>query len=423
MVIILADQPAGGTDIGIAGLVAEGVVDMLEAVHVADDDAEFPGLSAVDPVRHAAFLFHPGMLAADAGQGIPVGYIARLVALFFCLRLIFPEGEVVDQHGGEGQAEEADEDEDRPVVGGMDVIDLGGEEGFFIEGKGRGIRGSAVIRPDVPDDPGHRAVLHPTGPDQGHDDDQRQQGDPDDDGLAEAAGVILRDDPAEVEEPDDGPGDQQEVGLRFQRIVGEQVREEEIDGEAQHDDEPGQAGDLLFPVARCPGRLVRSGGNETVDQRGADRGDVHDPADGCPAQEGDRQGQEHDQAHGPGGDVPAVQPGEAGGQDAVPRNGIIEPAQRAEVPDEAGEDQREQGEHQDHDAGIAQVMLCGIEGGKGVVPFELIQAADIVQPAGTYRGIGGDAQERDKDIQQRGGDHGDHQDPVEPAAAEPELLR
>ncbi len=70
MGIIIAEQPTGGLYVFIAGLVAQGIIDTLQAVHVADDDAEFPGRAPVNLCLKEFLLLGIGMLLTPVRESL-----------------------------------------------------------------------------------------------------------------------------------------------------------------------------------------------------------------------------------------------------------------------------------------------------------------------------------------------------------------
>ena len=105
----VADQPARAADIVVAGLVAEGVVDLLQAVDVADHHGEFFRASAVDGLVVLLLAGEEGVLALDAGHGVDV---REMVALSGPPVHV----EVVGQHDEQGEADHADGDHHRAGV-------------------------------------------------------------------------------------------------------------------------------------------------------------------------------------------------------------------------------------------------------------------------------------------------------------------
>ena len=417
----VADHVEGLADVFVARLVAQGVVDLLQPVHVADHHREGLRLPGVDGLVDLLFAVQIGKLALGPGHGVLEGRLPGGVALLHGLVLPPPHGQVVDQHRAQGHDEQAG---DHQCIDDVCPVDLGQlvlHELRLADIRG-GVRSAGIVFL-------HRAygvvrglLVNAPGPDHGHEHHQRQQHDPHDDGLAEAAGMVPLDDAAEVEDAYDRPHHEQYVGLRLQHRVAEQVREQQVQAEHQHDREADQTCDALPALLELARGLVGRGGHEAVEHRRAQRGHVHDPADGRPADEGDHGAHRRHQQHGVGRDVPVVELREPLRQYAVPGRGVEQPAQRPQVADQAGQHQRQQRGHQHGHAEITQVVAGGVERRQALDAGIAVQVADVIQPAAAVGGIGRYAQQRDEYVQRRGGQHRYDQYAVQPVAPEFEFL-
>ena len=418
----IADHAACLANVLIARLVAEGVVDDLQAVDIADRNGKVLRRLGGDVGIHLLFLQEKGVLALDAGQGVGKGDGRCLIALF--QGFLFPalHGDVVCQHDGNGEAEKRRDEDQTRVVRVMNPGELVLKEGILVHGEGLFIRGAVYVVVDLLHDGIFPALIEALGPGRGKHDDEGQQGNPDDDGLAEVSGVILPDDAVEENQAEDGPGNQKGIGLRLDGVVREDAGEAEIDQEDHQNDHADAADDAVLSVVLLPGDLIDRGGGKAVEDGGAEGGGIHDPADGRPAQERNGQRDERHQHDGVDGDLFVIELGIALGEDAVLRRGIAEAADGAQHADQAGQNQRHQGEHQDVDAGPAEIEVCRVEGGQARDAVELVQTADIVQPAAAALGVGGDAHQDNEDVQRGDDRHRDDENAEQIAVLKPILL-
>ena len=418
----VADHLERRLDVGVACLVAERVVDDLEAVHVADDHGEALGLARDDQGVELLLPLGERVLGLRARERVLVGGLLR--GLCLRLRLLLPalHRHVVDEHREQGQDEQAGDDEGVGRVGGVDVVDLALDEGVLGKRLEGGVRLTVVVGLDVVDGVVRGLLVDAARPDHGHEDHEGQKRDPDDDRLAEAPGVVAFDDPAEVEEADDRPDHAEDVGLRLEQRLREQVREKQVDAEQGHDDEADETGRGLEAVVVLQGNLEGRGRYEAVEHRRAERRYVHDPADGGPADEGHRDRDREHQQHRVGGDLMVVQAGEPGGQDVVAGDGVEEAGERPQVADEAREHEAQKRSHQYRHAGVSHVVVGRIEGGQALDARVVAEVLDVVEPARAIGGIGGDGEDGDEDVDGHRGQHGGDEDAPEPVAAELELL-
>ena len=84
---LTADHAAGLLDIPVPGLMAQGVVDLLQTVHIKDHHAEFPDGSIGNTLIQQFFGFNIRVGILDAGQGICIGQVTggtqlQLLTLF-----------------------------------------------------------------------------------------------------------------------------------------------------------------------------------------------------------------------------------------------------------------------------------------------------------------------------------------------------
>ena len=411
----LAHHFAGVADIIVARLVALGVVDLFQAVHVAHGDGEGLGGVLADALVQLFLGQQVGVLVFDPRHGIDHGQALVL------LRALVHVG-VVGQDDHQREAEHAHGDQDGARV----VLALAGQlrlhEALVVQPLFVGLR-PLVIPVDGRLHAlvgGDHALAHP---DQRGEQQQRQDAQPHDDRRAEAPFAVAVQDIAEEHEAQHAPYHEQQVGFLGQRALGDQVGQQDAGAKDRHRAQ-ARAGDArLAPVVRLFRRAHGAGRHQSVDQRGADGGHVHDPFDGRAAQQRDQHRHAHRQQHGLRGRTVRVHAGEALGQHALARQGVKQAAQRRDVADQAGHHQGEQRQRQRPHAEPAQVMIGGVEGGQGLEPVQAVQVADIGRPALILRRISRDGQQRDQDVQRQRADHGDQQQPADAPAVEIEFLR
>ena len=412
------NHPAGLADALVTGFVAEFIVDQLQAVQVAHHDAEFAGGSVGDQLVQLPLLLRVGMAALHAGQRVAAGDLPHHAQLELAGGgPLVDQPEVADQH----VQRQRDQGHHRGDVGTRDAPDAG----QLLADQARLDARRAAADVELLD------VAHPTAGDlddglaqvhQRHEQHQRKQGDPHHDGLAEAPRLVDAQHPPEVHEAQHRPHDEEEVGFPGHGAGGIQVRHQRVQAETDHHDQPHDAQPMLPPVPPVPGQLHRRGRHQPVDQRGPDGGDIHDPADGRAPQEGEDHRQRRDQRDGPAGYAVPVQFAEASGQHVVPAQGVKQAAQGRDIADEAGDDQRQQRQHQQGHARPAHVAVGRIEGRQALQPLQVAPVLDVVQPRAVLPRVGRDRQQRHEDVEQRGGDHRYEQHPVQPRAFEAGLL-
>ena len=161
---------------------------------------------------------------------------------------------------------------------------------------------------------------------------------------------------AQEQEPANGPDGDEEIGLRLQRIEVVQFREKFQDGKNDHYEHAHRAGEPFQRPAFFFSQPVRRGGNHTVHNNRGNNRHIHDPADGSAPQQGNGQGHDHDQFHGPLRVSPLIQLRKTVRQNLVLGHVIEQAAQGQGIADEAGHDQGEQGGGQQVNAGVPQVM-------------------------------------------------------------------
>ena len=353
------------------------------------------------------------MLALHAGHRVDVG---RLLAL------VRPPAQVgvVREHHAYGDGKHDDGHQQRAGVLGVQPVGLLFDIGLV--GHAGGVADLGVVGLDAAQHlvVGHdHRLAHPDQADQQH---QRQQRDPHHHRASEPLFPVVAQYGAEEQEAHDAPHHEQEIGLGLHRAVGDQVRQQYVQAEGDHQPQADQAGPLLHLVPAVLRRLVGRGRHEAVDQRGADGGDVHDPADGRAAHEGHHRRHRRDQHHGVGGHAMFVELGDLLGQYAVQALGVEQAAQAGGVADEGGQYQCHQRRHQYPHAALAQVVVGGVEGRHGLDARQVAPIPDVFQPGAVAVRVGGDGQQRDQGVQQPRGDQRRHHHPEDLPVGEGELL-
>ena len=368
-----------GGDLHFAGFElgeVEDVVDETEERLAGDGDG-VEGLGAFGGVVDAA-LEHFGKPDDGVERGADVvgdgGEEVGLGAGLFEFVLVFAAAEdgVEGEHEGEGEDGEAGLDEVVAEDGAVDDVELGAEGGAPVGDGRRGVAAEVVfglVEGFVVGDDGFEGALGGlrggfADPQEGHEEDDGGKGEPDDRGLAEAAGFVVAEDEKEGGEAGDAPEDHHEVGLgRHQGGVGgesgEDVKEEDDDREDEAD-QPGGAGDAGGGGA---GGLEGGGGGVGVGKGGADEGQVDHDGGGGAAQGDDEDGEGGDGQNGVAGGAVGGGAAQPGGEGAVGGHGAEEAGGRDGVADEVREDGGEEGRDDDGLPGGAEGRGGGGEGG------------------------------------------------------------
>ena len=285
---------------------AQRIVDLFEPVHIADDHRKIERRPGSDRLIEFFFPDKIGALALRPCHGILKSRLSCGVSFLHGLCLPFLHGEVVDKHRAESQDEKAGDKHRVHGVCPVYLVKLILNKGGLLQSGHFSIRIRDIIIPNRIDRFVRSLLIYPSGPDHGHEHNKRQQCDPNDNRFAEAAGLVLLDDLSKVEEADDGPNHEQNVRLRFQHGVTEQVREEQIEPEHQHNDKARKARDRLSALFQLSCRFERGSGNKSIQHGCAQRRHIHDPADGCSPDEGNDTADAGHKQHRVGGDVLAV---------------------------------------------------------------------------------------------------------------------
>ena len=399
----LADHPAGRDDILVAGLVAEGVIDLLEAVDIAYDHGKLLQLLLFDLIVDLILAEDIGVFALDTGHGIDIGRPLMLRGPHVHI-------EVVGQHDEDGKSKQAGSKEHGSGIGDPEQGHLV-HDVLYITGPAVSLRSSRIVVVDIPQ---QKVVGFDQGlphPDQGDQEHQGQERDPYDDRTAEALLPVSAQDGPEKEKAQYAPYDEEEEGLPLHVAGGDQVGQQIQESEADHGRKTDAAGDCLDPVLPLLRDLERRRRDEGVDQGGADGRDIDDPADRRPADQGYER-RDYGNCHNRGRRCPvgADRP-EAGGQDLVLAHGIEKPAQGCGIADQTGHDEGQQRQHQQTDTCPAQITAGRVEGGKSLQSVEIAQVPDIGEPGIIPVRISRHGQNRDEDIQQRRRDHSRDKDP------------
>ena len=220
-----------------------------------------------------------------------------------------------------------------------------------------------------------------------------------------------------------GPQQEQKIRFILQRVGRSQVGQHQMQPEADHDGQADDGQRALAVVPAFPRQLDHGGADQGVDQRRADGGHVHDPADGGPAQQAKERRHARHQRDGLGRGLMLVQGGISLGQDAVLAQGVKQSAHGGDIADQRGDDQRQQGQHQYAHARIAHVAVSRVEGRQALDALQVPPVPDIFQPGAVLGRIGGGGEHGDKDVQHSGKGHRNQQDPGEFCARKAHLLR
>ena len=234
------------TDVLVTRLMAQCIVDLLQAVHVTDHNGKIPGLAFGDGGVVFIFAQQVRMLALRAGQRIPERGLFRLIPFLNRLFLPLLHRQVVDQHRCESEHKQDRDNQGIGRINPVDPLNLSLNECPLILRPDAFFCLSVIVFLYGMDRLVCRLLIHTSRPDHGHEYDQGQQGNPDNDRLAKPPGLVILDNPPEVEKTYDSPHHDKDVRFRLQQGFPEQVREKQIDPKDQHDPEADGARDL-FP--------------------------------------------------------------------------------------------------------------------------------------------------------------------------------
>ena len=229
--------------------------------------------------------------------------------------------------------------------------------------------------------------------------------------------------PPEIPKSQYGPDREQQIGFRFHGAEGQQVGNQQQCHKNEHQDNPDHSGYRFRPVS-APLRVpVNTVGYQPVDDCRPQCGHIHNPADGRPAEERNKHRQENHSNNRIPGNAVFVQLRGLLRCFPVSAGSVQQPAQCHQVADQAGQDDSEQRQHQDHQSGIAQVMARRVESRNGLNAFQVSHVPDVIQPGGIFRRIGGNGQQGYKQVQHRRQDNRGDQDPADLFHRESVLFR
>ncbi len=157
----LTDQPAGGADEFISGLVAVGIIDIFQTVHVADHDGKGISLSLLDGGVQFTLFIQVCMFALDPRHGVGVDDLLAL------LRALVHE-RIIRQHDHQCKDEHPGGHQNGPGIGSLQLVHLGLDELLIVE---PGLRNRGRIHVVIPDIVEHQIIGSDHGlphPDQCH---------------------------------------------------------------------------------------------------------------------------------------------------------------------------------------------------------------------------------------------------------------
>ena len=153
---------------------------------------------------------------------------------------------MVNQHRGKGEHKQNRDDQCVGHINGMNMIDLSLDKLLLILGLYGRLRVPVIVFLYGVNRLVCGLLIHASGPDHGHKNNEGQQGNPDNNRLAEPSGLVILDNPPEVEKSYDSPYHDKNVRFRFQQAFSEQMREKQVDAKDQHDTKANGASDF-FP--------------------------------------------------------------------------------------------------------------------------------------------------------------------------------
>ena len=140
----------------------------------------------------------------------------------------------------------------------------------------------------------------------------------------------------------------------------------------------------LFPCWLPNGRVIfcseRRGGYESINDRSADRCDVDYPSYCCSAQERDEERNDRYQSDGICRRALAAEPGDPIGQHRILRKSVHEAAQSHNIAYETRNDYAQERYHKYAHAGIAEIVISGIERRQPPQALQLTVSAYIIKP-------------------------------------------
>ena len=419
----LAHHGAGRTNVVVARLMTQGVVYLLEAIHVAHHNAKLANLALGDGLIELLFLDGVGALVLDASQLIAMrdGTHGRRAPL--ALLLARPHGGKVAQHNAQREHEQPAHQQDAPRDAPVEHHHHVAHKLRLAEGEVLRQPIAAVVGLDTRHGLAGRAAGYLSKPGKRREENQRQQHEPRHDGLAKAPLLVQPQKPMEEDEARDAPNREEEVRLGGHGIGRGEAWHQKHQPQADHERKPYQAaprGKAIPMVARIAQGTCR---DEAIDDGGAERGHVNDPPHCRSSQEGHGQRHQHHQADAARGHARRIRRGKTEGNDLILRKGEKQPAQRHDVANKARDDERQKRHHQYDHTHLAQIAARGEEGRK---PLQTSQVANVEQvgiPGVIARRIGHHRQQRDHDVERRDRHKRDRQHAEGPRAREGELLR
>ena len=362
------------------------------------------------------FRMQEGILVFHARHGVAVGNRFDLQVL------LIHEG-IIAQHDHQRKNEHSGGHEDGAGVGLFQFAHLTGDEHLVRKTNRAAVHGGQIILANILHHVMigfHHGLTHPNQRDEQH---QPQKHHPDDQGFAKALGMIPLKNAAEVEEAQNRPDNKQEIGLPGHRALRYQVGKQQIQQIEDHQHQADPPRPQLCAIVSCLRQLPGACRNQRVNDGCADCCDVHDPADCRAPEERNGQRQAGDQQNGLARSAMPIQRRKPGRQNLILSQGVKQAAEGGGIADQTGDDQRQQGDHQDAHAEMAHVVLGGVKGGQGFEAVQIANVPDIFQPGAVFRRIGRHGQQRNEDIQRRGGYHRHQQDAEKPTVLKTDFLR
>ena len=139
-------------------------------------------------------------------------------------------------------------------------------------------------------------------------------------------------------------------------------------------------GQKFCPVLHLLRHGGSTGGDEAVDQDRADGGDIHDPADGGAADEGDHTGDPGDQQDCLFRDPVVREHREISRKHTVLGQSIEETAERCDIADQARDDKGDQRQHEQQDTCASEIYICRIKSRQRLQSLQTVKRPDIFDP-------------------------------------------
>ena len=187
----------------------------------------------------------------------------------------------------------------------------------------------------------------------------------------------------EHQESQNGPQGKNQIGLCGKGRNRNNIRHQEFQRKQQRNQKSETAGDHDAAVLFLFRRTIRSDGRERIGDGSTDGCDIYDPAD-CGSAEKRKQDREaENQKDGFAGNTVRIQFSPGLRQQGILGHGMNQTAESDVIADQTGEDSTQCGNAKQGRPECTKGMVGSEERRLGGNPGKLVEACDIVHPAGT----------------------------------------